>query len=88
MSTVRSFSIPMEYSQSSIAAQAAWITGFAALTAVGAQVQIPHQPVPFTLQTFFVILGAAFLGSRNAAISQILYLAVGFLGAPVFAGMN
>ena len=88
MSTVRSLSIPMEQSHSSVVAQAAWITGFAALTAVGAQIQIPHQPVPYTLQTFFVILGAAFLGSRNAAISQILYLAVGFLGAPVFAGMS
>jgi len=88
MSTVRSLSIPAESTHSSLLAQAAWITGFAALTAVGAQIQIPHQPVPFTLQTFSVILGAAFLGSRNATISQILYLTVGFLGAPVFAGMS
>lgn len=65
-------------------AQIVWIVIFAVLTAAGAQVQIPHNPVPFTLQTFFVILGAAFLGSRNGSLSQLLYLAVGLIGAPVF----
>ncbi len=71
--------------RSSVIAQASWITFFALLTALGAQVQIPHQPVPFTLQTFFVILGAAFLGSRNGMYSQLLYVGVGVLGFPVFA---
>jgi biotin transport system substrate-specific component len=71
-------------SNTTVMAQGAWIVLFAALTAVGAQVQIPHQPVPFTLQTFFVLLGAAFLGSRNASLSQLLYLGVGLIGAPVF----
>ncbi len=66
----------------------AWITIFAALTAAGAQVEIPHAPVPFTLQTFFVILSGAFLGPRNGALSQLLYLAAGALGAPVFAGFS
>jgi biotin transport system substrate-specific component len=81
-----SFSIAasLEDSKASAMAQSAWIVFFAALTAIGAQVQIPHQPVPFTLQTFFVLLGAAFLGSRNASLSQLLYLGIGLIGAPVF----
>jgi biotin transport system substrate-specific component len=68
-----------------VGTQALWIAGFAALTAVGAQVEIPHQPVPFTLQTFFVLLAGAILGKRNGAISMLMYLAVGALGLPVFA---
>ena len=59
---------------------------FAALSAVGAQISIPHQPVPYTLQTFFVLLSGAYLGKRDGAISQTLYLLVGAAGAPVFSG--
>lgn len=69
----------------SVLSQVAWITGFAALTAVGAYIEIPRQPVPFTLQTLFVLLAGAFLGPRNGAISMMLYLSVGALGAPVFS---
>ncbi|MBS3915216.1 MAG: biotin transporter BioY [Bacteroidetes bacterium] len=61
-------------------------TGFAALTAVGAQIEIPAVPIPFTLQTFFVLLAGATLGKRNGAISQLLYLLVGVSGMPVFSG--
>lgn len=74
----------LEGAKSSAVAQSAWIVFFAALTAAGAQVQIPHQPVPYTLQTFFVLLSAAFLGSRNGSASQLLYLGVGLIGAPIF----
>jgi len=66
--------------------QAAWIVGFAALTAVGAQIEIPVVPVPITLQTFIVLLSGAVLGMRGGAISQILYLLAGIAGLPVFAG--
>lgn len=69
-----------------LAAQAAWIAGFAVLTAAGARIEIPHQPVPYTLQTFFVLLSGAFLGARNGFFSQVLYLAVGAAGLPVFSG--
>ncbi len=72
-------------SQSSVLTQTLWIVAFAAATAIGARVEIPHYPVPFTLQTIFVLLAGAFLGARNGAISQLLYLAVGALGAPVFS---
>lgn len=63
-----------------------WIGAFAALTAIGAQIQIPHEPVPYTVQTFFVLLAGAFLGKRNGAISQIVYLGLGAMGLPVFSG--
>jgi biotin transport system substrate-specific component len=57
------------------------------LTAVAAQISIPlpFTPVPFTFQPMVVLLGAAALGSRLGLLSQILYLALGFAGVPVFA---
>jgi biotin transport system substrate-specific component len=60
--------------------------GFAALTAVAAQVRIPlpFTPVPITGQTFAVLLAGAALGMRWGAASQALYLAMGFAGLPVF----
>ena len=70
----------------SVLAQSLWIVLFAAMTAAGARVEIPHEPVPFTLQTLVVLLSGALLGPRNGALSQILYLSAGILGMPVFAG--
>ncbi|MGA9119376.1 MAG: biotin transporter BioY [Bacteroidota bacterium] len=71
---------------SSILAQVLWIMSFALATAVGARVEIPHLPVPYTLQTFVVLLAGAFLGARNGAISQLVYIGAGAIGLPVFAG--
>ncbi len=65
--------------------QTLWVSLFAAATAVGARVEIPHDPVPYTLQTFFVLLAGAFLGARGGALSQMVYLLIGALGVPVFA---
>ena len=58
-----------------------------ALTAAAAQVSVhlPFTPVPFTLQPMVVLVGAATLGSRLGAASQILYLLLGVAGLPVFA---
>jgi biotin transport system substrate-specific component len=57
------------------------------LTIVAAQVSIPlpFTPVPFTLQPMVVLLAGAALGSRLGMTSQILYLAIGLAGLPVFA---
>ncbi|MDT8323594.1 MAG: biotin transporter BioY [Bacteroidota bacterium] len=63
-----------------------WIGSFALLTAVGAQIVLPTIPVPFTLQTFFVLLSGALLGPRKGAAAQMSYLAMGATGLPVFAG--
>jgi biotin transport system substrate-specific component len=59
---------------------------FAVLTAVGAYIRIPFPLVPMTLQTLFVFLSGALLGPRAGALSQILYVGMGFLGLPVFTG--
>jgi biotin transport system substrate-specific component len=57
------------------------------LTAIAAQISIPlpFTPVPFTFQPMVVLVGAAALGSRLGMASQILYLAIGIAGLPVFA---
>jgi biotin transport system substrate-specific component len=57
------------------------------LTAIAAQISIPlpFTPVPFTLQPMVVLVGAAALGSRLGLASQVLYLALGLAGLPVFA---
>ena len=65
-----------------------WIITFTILTIFSAQVAVPTQPVPFTLQTMMVLLSGAFLGSRNGAYSQLLYIAAGVIGLPVFAGLS
>ena len=83
---VRTLDRPWNIADRSILVQALWIAGFAVATAVGARFEIPHQPVPFTLQTMVVLLAGAFLGPRNGAMSQLLYLGAGALGLPVFAG--
>ena len=58
-----------------------------ALTAAAAQISIPlpFTPVPFTLQPMIVLLGGAALGRRLGCYSQVLYLAAGIAGLPVFA---
>jgi len=76
----------IDVSGTTLLTQAAWILLFALATALGARVEIPHEPVPFTLQTLVVLLAGAFLGTRNGVLSQITYLAAGVMGAPVFAG--
>lgn len=57
---------------------------FTAATAVGAFIKIPLPFVPIVLQGFFVLLAGICLGSRYGAYSQILYLAIGLLGVPIF----
>jgi biotin transport system substrate-specific component len=59
---------------------------FGALTAAGAYIMIPLPPVPITLQTAFLSLAAALLGGRLGALSQVVYLLIGIIGFPVFAG--
>jgi biotin transport system substrate-specific component len=57
------------------------------LTAAAAQVSVPlpFTPVPFTLQPMVVLVGGAALGARLGLASQLLYLAAGAAGLPVFA---
>jgi biotin transport system substrate-specific component len=59
----------------------------AGLTALAAQwrIHLPFTPVPITGQTFAVLLTGAGLGWKLGTSGQILYVAVGALGAPVFS---
>lgn len=61
---------------------------FIILTALGAFVRIPllFSPVPLTLQTLFVLLSGALLGSNLGTISQLSYVLLGVLGLPIFTG--
>ena len=58
-----------------------------ALTAAASQISVPlpFTPVPFTLQPMIVLLGGVVLGPRLGMASQVLYLAAGVAGLPVFA---
>ena len=58
----------------------------AGLTAVGAYISIPIGPVPIVLSGLFVLLSGLLLGSRWGLISMGLYLFIGAIGIPVFAG--
>ncbi len=66
---------------------AAGIIVLAAASAVAAHIRIPlpFSPVPITLQTGVVLVAGATLGLVGGGASQMLYLVVGLLGAPVFA---
>jgi biotin transport system substrate-specific component len=66
----------------------ALIVGASLVTALAAQIEfrVPWSPVPITGQTFAVLLAGAVLGARRAFLAQLLYLAEGASGVPVFAG--
>jgi len=67
--------------------QLALVVGASLVTAAAAQVAVPlpWTPVPLTGQTFAVLLTGAVLGARRGFAAQVLYLAQGALGLPVFA---
>lgn len=61
---------------------------FVVFISLGAFVRIPlpFTPVPITLQTFFVLLSAALLGAHLGVTAQLIYIVLGILGLPIFAG--
>lgn len=59
---------------------------FGAATAAGAYIIVPIPPVPITLQTMFLSLAGVLLGARAAFMSQVVYVIIGAMGLPVFAG--
>ncbi len=61
---------------------------FAALTGAVAwfKIPLPFTPVPITLQTLMVLLSGAMLGAYYGALAMIIYLIMGSIGFPVFAG--
>ena len=65
----------------------AYIALFAVVMAVCAWISIPAS-VPFTLQTFGVFLAVGLLGGKRGALAVLIYLLLGAVGIPVFAGFN
>lgn len=61
---------------------------FTALTAIGAFISFPIGPVPITLQSLFVILSGIVLGPKLGALSQVVYISLGLIGVPIFAGLT
>ena len=60
---------------------------FAALIAVCSWISIPTA-VPFTLQTFGVFAAVEVLGGRRGTLAVLVYLLLGAVGLPVFAGFT
>ncbi len=63
------------------------VVAVAAFTGAAAQVSVPlpFTPVPFSLQTFAVLLSAAALGPWRAGAAMGLYLVAGLAGVPWFS---
>jgi biotin transport system substrate-specific component len=92
--TVASFAAPptlaFRLGSRSVAAwrAVALVVGGALLTAGAAQITIhlPWTPVPVTGQTFAVLIVGATLGMRLGVASQALYVVLGAIGLPFYAG--
>ena len=62
---------------------------FTAILAILAQISIPlPSGVPITLQTFAVALTGVVLGWKRGTISTCVYILLGLVGVPVFAGFS
>lgn len=88
-STLVDYLVPARPSRSmNIVRDGLLVIGFAALIAVTSRLEIrlSFTPVPITLQTLFVLLTGAALGSKRGALAMLAYLAAGAAGLPVFSG--
>lgn len=65
----------------------AYIAIFAVLMAVCSWISIPTV-IPFTLQTFAVFLAVCVLGGKRGTLSVIVFVLLGAVGVPVFAGFT
>ena len=59
----------------------------AALIAVSSMISIPF-PVPFTLQLLGVYFALYYLGGVRGTLAVLIYLSLGAIGLPVFAGFT
>lgn len=65
----------------------AYVAIFAVLIAICSWISIPTL-VPFTLQTFGVFVAVGVLGGRRGTFSVLVYILLGAIGLPVFAGFS
>ena len=64
-----------------------YIAMFAIMIAVCSWISVPAT-VPFTLQTFGVFVTVGVLGGKRGSLSVLVYLLLGTIGIPVFAGFS
>ena len=64
------------------------IAVFTAIMAICSWISVSAGPVPFTLQTFAVFVTAALLGTKRGTIAVVVYILLGIIGVPVFAGLT
>ena len=64
-----------------------FIALFAVVIAVCSWISIPST-VPFTMQTFGVFVAVGLLGGKRGTLAVLVYLLLGLMGAPVFAGFK
>lgn len=64
-----------------------YIAVFAVIMAICSWISIPAQ-VPFTLQTFGVFVAVGVLGGKRGTLAVLVYILLGALGIPVFAGFQ
>lgn len=60
----------------------------AALLSVSAWVAFPVGGVPITLQTLVLCLTSGLLGAKRGGVTALVYLLLGSIGVPVFAGFT
>jgi len=66
-----------------------YIAVFASFIAVSAQISIPlPYGVPLTLQTLAIAFGGIMLGPQKGAMAVLIYILLGIVGVPVFAGLR
>lgn len=59
---------------------------FTAVMCVVAPISIPLGPIPITFMNFVIFLSLYLLGVRGGTLACFLYLVLGAIGLPVFAG--
>lgn len=64
-----------------------YIAVFAVLIAICSWISIPTV-VPFTLQTFAIFLSVGVLGGKRGTLAVLVYILLGLIGIPVFAGFS
>ena len=66
-----------------------FISVFTAIIAASSQISVPMPAgVPFTMQTFAVLLAGVVLGAKRGAAAAFIYIALGAAGVPIFSAFR
>ena len=60
----------------------------AALITICSWISLQIMDIPFTLQTFGIFLVLFTIGGKRGTISILIYILLGLIGVPVFAGQD